>query len=676
MTKQRIVVVLGMHRSGTSAIARGLKALDVELGDNLMPGAPDNNERGFWEDMDIYRFNERLLAKIGSAWNRMAPLDGERLRREDFSAERYEATYLLEGKFSASKVFGFKDPRTSVLLPFWKCIFDDLDLDDRYVIAVRNPLEVTESLRKRDNLEATLGLMLWLKYNWAAVENTEGRQRVCVSYRKLMEQPAAELERISQAIDLVTPAPSTPALYEYVNEFLSPSLRHNRISDNEIQRASNVPGAISGLYELLLEWSAGKASGEVPAKLKAKVNNYIAVSGPLLQFGDALQKKNAACDKGRREISATLQQANGKLADREQRVAALEAAETSLHSDAAALRDQLEAAAAQISDREQRIAALEAAETSLHSDAAALRDQLKAAAAQISDREQRVAALEAAETSLHSDAAALRDQLEAAAAQISDREQRVAALEAAEIALRREVQRLDNDRQLIGGQLTDCIKRVRELEAASEGLRLSLADKAKLLGSALNQIDEVNYASGVAAGNAAQQIAKLKADVESGKRALADARSMNEKKEAEIANQRQQLEKQKIESRQATQNLSALESMKSKLKLTEAALTRSEEIVRGKLSDLSHLQNTAKSAQESLAALRCELAEKIKTVRLLKHEVRVLRSSTSWKVTKPFRAVRILLTHPRQLLISQDDNGQSKPTAAQSQLLLPPGKTD
>lgn len=68
-----IVVVLGMHRSGTSAITRGLMVLGVELGDNLMPPAADNN-KGFFEDVDVNAINVELYRSLGHGqdWHTLA----------------------------------------------------------------------------------------------------------------------------------------------------------------------------------------------------------------------------------------------------------------------------------------------------------------------------------------------------------------------------------------------------------------------------------------------------------------------------------------------------------------------------------------------------------------------------------------------------------------------------
>ena len=75
-SKKKLIVVLGMHRSGTSVTAKSLQVLGVDLGDNLMPAIRNNNEAGFWEDVDINNFNIKLLDKIGSDWDRLTLLDG------------------------------------------------------------------------------------------------------------------------------------------------------------------------------------------------------------------------------------------------------------------------------------------------------------------------------------------------------------------------------------------------------------------------------------------------------------------------------------------------------------------------------------------------------------------------------------------------------------------------
>jgi len=333
MTKKRVVIVLGMHRSGTSAIARGLKALSIELGDNLLPPVEGNNDRGFWEDRDIYRLNERLLAKCASGWDRLSRLDEPLLLQDAFAPERREAAILLDRKTSKSPVFGFKDPRTSILLPFWKCVFEDLALEQSCIVAVRNPFEVAESLFKRDKLDPEIGLGLWLKYSWSSIVHSASMPRIAVSYSRLVEDPGGELARVASAFGLSAPSPASPEFIEYAGEFLSQELRHNRVSDNEVLRAQTIPPPIPDLYQRLLRWSECSPGEdlEIPSRLKSKVESYLAQSQSALALADRLKltadtqtSKAVAAEKSRQELKVYAEQLQARLADKEKSVASLQ----------------------------------------------------------------------------------------------------------------------------------------------------------------------------------------------------------------------------------------------------------------------------------------------------------------------------------------------------------------
>ena len=73
-SNDRLIVVLGMHRSGTSAITRALKVLGVELGDRLMPAAEDDNDTGYWEDVDFNALNIEMLCAVGKDWFYTSPV--------------------------------------------------------------------------------------------------------------------------------------------------------------------------------------------------------------------------------------------------------------------------------------------------------------------------------------------------------------------------------------------------------------------------------------------------------------------------------------------------------------------------------------------------------------------------------------------------------------------------
>ncbi|MFP7709243.1 hypothetical protein AB6F04_006780 [Vibrio cyclitrophicus] len=99
------VVILGMHRSGTSAIAKALSIMGVNLGVNLLPPKEDN-KKGFWEDFNIVDFNTNLMQKQSQDWYTFGPIE------QDFSDECYEKVIkYVEKEFGDSIVWGFKDPK-------------------------------------------------------------------------------------------------------------------------------------------------------------------------------------------------------------------------------------------------------------------------------------------------------------------------------------------------------------------------------------------------------------------------------------------------------------------------------------------------------------------------------------------------------------------------------------
>lgn len=312
----RVIAVLGMHRSGTSAIARGLQALGVALGDNLMPPISGENDKGFFEDMDIHRLNERLMAKVGTAWDKLAPFERTTIDGPALSAERREAASLLFGKV-AGGVFAFKNPRTALLLPFWQCVFDDLELDDRYVIAIRNPIECAVSLQNRNGIHLAKGVALWAKHIIEAIGAVEGRTRVFVAYERLLSNPLHELRRMSSILGLAEPLAESASVREYCDDFLSLSLRHNRIGRKELDRCGQAPAFVIELYDLVTELAlADDANVRVDADRLADIVSRYKESAPLLAYADRIEEERIAARsqieaaaKKTRDIEGALQKA-------------------------------------------------------------------------------------------------------------------------------------------------------------------------------------------------------------------------------------------------------------------------------------------------------------------------------------------------------------------------------
>ncbi len=227
-----IVVVIGMHRSGTSLLANLLAALGVNLGEKLL-AADCNNEAGYWEQEEIYRIQDELLQQLGRHWIGPAgsvPFPAEWWRLPKAQAAKQQLIAVVRNEIGkADGLWGFKDPRTSRLLPLWKEIFAELGLQPIYLLAIRNPAEVVQSLVKRNEIPASRAELLWLLHNLDAVRDAGDELQLVVDYDRWFTHPREQAQAVVNALGRDWPANDTELLSS-VTQRIRPELRHNRTS--------------------------------------------------------------------------------------------------------------------------------------------------------------------------------------------------------------------------------------------------------------------------------------------------------------------------------------------------------------------------------------------------------------------------------------------------------------
>lgn len=221
-----VVVVLGMHRSGTSAITRGLEVFGTDLGKNLMR-ANLSNPKGYFEDKQLVKINNKILEKNGIDWSTLQHLEPADLNSETHRAEQKLAKEFLEKKLSRGGPIGLKDPRMCRTLPLWQKIFAEMGTRVGYLLPFRDPSQVAASLLKRDKISFDQGLMLWASYQVDALRHTEGNTRLFVGFHQLLEKPERELARIAEFLEVAWDPHGRSAL-EYEVQFLDLNLCHHQ----------------------------------------------------------------------------------------------------------------------------------------------------------------------------------------------------------------------------------------------------------------------------------------------------------------------------------------------------------------------------------------------------------------------------------------------------------------
>lgn len=222
-TSPRTVCVTGMHRSGTSLATRALMLLGVSLGDDdaLLPPGHDN-PAGYWESRAISELDDVLLAHLGGSWDQPPVLDPGWEASADLDSWRDKAAEALAATFGAGTPtpgwIGWKDPRLSILLPFWRTV----TTVDTTIVLVRDPDEVASSLLERNGIEAPQAAVLWLRYLFAATSNDE--HHLLVTQDEFFQRTPETLDRLTRHLDL--PEPAT-GVADDVAAQLDPSLRHH-----------------------------------------------------------------------------------------------------------------------------------------------------------------------------------------------------------------------------------------------------------------------------------------------------------------------------------------------------------------------------------------------------------------------------------------------------------------
>ena len=244
-----LVVVVGMHRSGSSALTRGMGALGLDLGDNLMEPAPDN-ETGFWEDLDLFGINVELMERMGVSWDTLRPMPIDTLPGETLSRLTARAAQLLRAKLERGRgSFAMKDPRTARLLPFWHGVFEHLGVQPKWMLTCRNPVSVMRSLQRRNGFGEGKGYLLWLVHVLDALQGTRTGLRVVVDYDQMMDDPLRQLHRAAEGLRL--PSPREADLSAYAGTFLQPRLRHTRFSADDLTQAVSVPPHVGPVFASL-----------------------------------------------------------------------------------------------------------------------------------------------------------------------------------------------------------------------------------------------------------------------------------------------------------------------------------------------------------------------------------------------------------------------------------------
>ena len=246
------VLVLGMHRSGTSSVAGALVSLGGAAPLHLLPALPGNNEKGFWESRVLMDLNDEILAAGGSNWRDCRAFDVRRIDSDATMGLRARARGSLAAEFGATGLPIIKDPRMCRLMRFWAPVFEEAEWSPRVVLPIRSPLEVAWSLHRRDGLSVSWACLLWLRHVLDAEAETRALPRAVLDWSQFLGDKRRALTRLAEQLELTWPNGGESAFAD-VDELVSPELRHHTASEADLRTHPAISDLIRETYSTLLE---------------------------------------------------------------------------------------------------------------------------------------------------------------------------------------------------------------------------------------------------------------------------------------------------------------------------------------------------------------------------------------------------------------------------------------
>ena len=273
------VVVLGMHRSGTSALTGVLRSCGLTVPATLIPSS-EANERGFWESEVVNSLNDSILEQTGQTWRSLEPISAAPLDRKGKARVTRQVTQALSREFANGVVPLIKDPRICRLLPLWEPALDKLSARTVYPFIVRHPVEIARSLGQRNDIDLDHALLLWVRYYLDAEVATRGKARGFVAYPALLDDWRQAIGSLHSTLSL--PFDLGAVDENAIDQYLSRDLRHQSIPDETLFAEGDRIPLLADAFEVFSRWARGSNESAADYHRLDEARGHLDRIGPLL----------------------------------------------------------------------------------------------------------------------------------------------------------------------------------------------------------------------------------------------------------------------------------------------------------------------------------------------------------------------------------------------------------
>jgi len=305
------ILILGMHRSGTSALTRMFSLVGCALSKTLI-GSHEGNELGHWESHTIAAFDEELLGSAGSAWDDFQPVHPEWYRSPLLPRFIERGSALLNHEYDDAPLFVLKDPRMCRLAPFWLQVFERSNIRPAIIMPLRHPLEVAASLSRRDGMDRNYAQLLWLRHVLDAEAASRGRERLFVSYDQLMLDWRRIAAKAEDAFGFAWPRQGV-LTQDVVDSFLSEDHRHHTVARSGARLKGVACDWVESVWRILDGWVAGGEAAQEYEQLDAIREAFDAASPMFARTVNSLLREKAEQDAAQGLLAKEKEQADQAL---------------------------------------------------------------------------------------------------------------------------------------------------------------------------------------------------------------------------------------------------------------------------------------------------------------------------------------------------------------------------
>jgi len=233
-----------MHRSGTSTVAKAVAALGYSLGPSKKLLISDFSPRELSENEDMVDINIELLKILGGDW--LSPVIPQQGWLDDPAVLELgkRARRIVKKNFGRAAKWAWKDPRNCLTLPFW-C--DVLNQEPIAIICIRNPLEVCNSLFRRNEISYSQSSYMWRIYTASAVVNSMPHSTIIVDFDRMMNNPEKVFEEIGAILGVKDKKKLVKARDRWFKDF-SPAVRESNFNLDSLLSLGGIDAGAIALY--------------------------------------------------------------------------------------------------------------------------------------------------------------------------------------------------------------------------------------------------------------------------------------------------------------------------------------------------------------------------------------------------------------------------------------------